>query len=56
MEIILFIIVGIFVVPVLFNWVRTLFDSDYKEPSDGKIAEDYPMEGINVFAELRYRF
>jgi len=35
---------------------RNLFDSDYREPSDGKIAEDYPMEGLNVFAELRYRF
>ncbi|MDF1880380.1 TonB-dependent receptor [Sulfurimonas sp. MAG313] len=35
---------------------RNLFNSDYKEPSDGKIAEDYPMQGLNLFAELRYRF
>ena len=36
--------------------VRNLFDSDYREPSDGKIAEDYPMEGFNIYAELKYRF
>jgi len=36
--------------------VRNLFDSDYREPSDGKIAEDYPMEGFNIFAELTYKF
>jgi len=35
---------------------RNLFDSDYREPSDGKIAQDYPMQGLNVFAELKYRF
>jgi len=36
--------------------IRNLFDTNYKEPSDGKIAGDYPMEGINIFAELKYRF
>jgi len=35
---------------------RNLFDSDYKEPSNGQINEDYPMQGRYIFAEIRYSF
>jgi len=35
---------------------RNLFDADYREPSNGQIAEDYPMQGRYVYAELRYTF
>jgi len=36
--------------------VRNLFDEDIREPSDGKIRNDYPMEGRNIWAEVRYKF
>ena len=37
---------------------RNLFDADYREPSTigSGIEDDYPMAGIYLFAELRYRF
>jgi len=35
---------------------RNLFNSDYIEPSSIVVPNDYPMAGISVFAELRYRF
>ncbi len=34
--------------------VRNLFDHDAYEPSNGNIADDYPLEGRSVYAELRY--
>lgn len=36
--------------------VRNLFDEDIREPSDGRIPDDYPMEGRNLFVELNYKF
>ncbi|MDF1881206.1 TonB-dependent receptor, partial [Sulfurimonas sp. MAG313] len=35
---------------------RNLFDKKYYSPSNTNPINDYPMEGLNVFAELRYRF
>jgi len=35
---------------------RNLFDEDYKEPSSISIPNDYPMQGLYMYAELRYRF
>jgi len=40
----------------LLGSARNLFDVDYREPSDGKIAEDYPMMGRYLFVEVRYKF
>lgn len=34
--------------------LRNLFDKDAREPSDGKIANDYPLEGRSLYAEIRY--
>ena len=36
--------------------VRNLFDTDHKEPSSDVVKSDYAMQGLNLFAELRYRF
>ena len=36
--------------------VRNLFNSDAREPSDGRVPGDYPMEGRSFWAELRYTF
>lgn len=35
---------------------RNVFDEDAREPSDGKIPNDFPMEGRSLWAELRGRF
>ena len=35
---------------------RNLFDRDYREPSSISIPNDYPMQGLSLFAELRYKF
>jgi outer membrane receptor for ferrienterochelin and colicins len=34
--------------------VKNVFDSDIREPSDGAIAEDYPMNERSFFAEISY--
>ncbi|MDZ4261484.1 MAG: TonB-dependent receptor, partial [Pseudomonadota bacterium] len=34
--------------------LRNLFDEDAREPSNGKIANDYPLEGRSLYAEIRY--
>ncbi len=34
--------------------IRNLFDEDVREPSNGAIAEDFPMEGRSLFLEMRY--
>jgi len=41
------------------NWeiaasIKNVFDKDIREPSDGSIAEDYPMNERSFFAEIRY--
>ncbi|MGH1441169.1 MAG: TonB-dependent receptor plug domain-containing protein [Cellvibrionaceae bacterium] len=36
--------------------IRNLFDEDAREPSDGIIADDFPLEGRSFWAELRYQF
>ncbi|NOX93354.1 MAG: TonB-dependent receptor [Gammaproteobacteria bacterium] len=36
--------------------IRNLFDENIREPSDGKIPNDYPMKGRNLWAEVRYKF
>jgi iron complex outermembrane receptor protein len=36
--------------------VRNLFDEDIREPSDGKIPDDYPMEGRSIYGEIRFQF
>ena len=36
--------------------VRTLFDRDAREPSLPSLPKDYPLEGRNYWAELRYSF
>lgn len=36
--------------------VRNLFDKDGRIPSDGRVYDDYPMEGRSVWTELSYRF
>lgn len=36
--------------------IRNLFDEDAREPSDGTIADDFPLEGRSFWAELRYQF
>ncbi len=33
--------------------IKNLFDSDIREPSNGVISNDYPMEGRSIFAEVR---
>lgn len=33
-----------------------LFDEDAREPSNGTIPDDYPLEGRSVWLELSYRF
>lgn len=35
--------------------VRNLFNLDAREPSDGTIADDYPLAGRSVWAELSWR-
>jgi len=35
---------------------RNLFDTKYYYPSSIHPINDYPMEGLNIFAELKYRF
>jgi len=32
--------------------VKNLFDSDIREPSDGTIPDDYPMNKRSIFVEL----
>jgi len=34
--------------------VKNLFDEDIREPSDGKIADDYPMNERSAFIEVSY--
>ncbi len=36
--------------------VRNLFDENAREPSDGKIPDDYPLEGRGFWAEVRWSF
>lgn len=36
--------------------VRNVFDEEAREASNGLVPDDYPLEGRNVWAELRYRF
>jgi len=36
--------------------VRNLFDKEYVSPSNANPVNDYPMEGLNIYAELKYRF
>ena len=36
--------------------VRNLFDTKYYDPSNSNPVGDYPMEGLNIFGEIRYRF
>lgn len=36
--------------------VFNLFDEDAREPSNGTIPDDYPMEGRSIRMELQYRF
>ena len=36
--------------------LRNLFDVDAREPSNGTIANDYPLEGRSLYAELRYHW
>ncbi len=36
--------------------VRNLFDEDARIPSDGRIPNDYPMEGRSIWGEVRYTF
>jgi len=36
--------------------VRNLFDENAKEPSNGIIPDDYPLEGRSIWAEISYRF
>jgi len=36
--------------------VRNLFDKEYVDPSNANPVNDYPMEGFNIYAELKYRF
>ncbi|MFK5986989.1 MAG: TonB-dependent receptor [Pseudomonadota bacterium] len=43
------------------NWeiaaaLKNIFDEDIYEPSDGKIADDYPMNERSAFIEIRYNF
>jgi outer membrane receptor for ferrienterochelin and colicin len=35
---------------------RNVFDVDAREPSNGIIPDDYPLEGRSIWAEIRYRF
>ena len=34
--------------------LRNLFNEDAREPSNGKIPNDYPLEGRSLYAEIRY--
>jgi len=36
--------------------IKNVFDKDIREPSDGKIADDYPMNERSAFVEVRYNF
>jgi len=36
--------------------IKNLLDEDIREPSDGRIAEDYPMNERSAFIELSYHF
>jgi len=36
--------------------VNNLFDTDAKEPSNGSIADDYPLPGRQLLLEIVYRF
>lgn len=36
--------------------VRNLFDEDAREPNNGTIADDYPMVGRSLWAEVRWSF
>jgi len=35
-------------------YVKNLFDEDAREPSNGLIADDYPLEGRSAYLEVRY--
>lgn len=42
------------------NWelaasVKNVFDADNREPSDGKIPNDYPLAGRSIYLEARYQ-
>lgn len=46
---------------ILTHWdlalnLRNLFDADAREPSNGTIPYDYPLEGRSFWGELSYRF
>jgi iron complex outermembrane receptor protein len=36
--------------------LRNAFDEDAREPSDGRIPDDYPLEGRSIFGEIGYHF
>ena len=36
--------------------IKNLLDEDIRQPSDGKIADDYPMNQRSAFIELNYNF
>ncbi|MBI3773243.1 MAG: TonB-dependent receptor [Gammaproteobacteria bacterium] len=47
--------------PVNNSWelaagIRNLFDQDAREPSNGSIPDDYPLEGRGGYLEARYHF
>lgn len=36
--------------------VRNLFDRQGREPSDGRVPNDFPVEGRNIWGEVRFAF
>jgi len=36
--------------------IRNLTDEDAREPSNGRIADDYPLEGQSLYMETRYQW
>jgi len=36
--------------------IKNIFDHDIREPSDGVIANDYPMNGRSAYIELNYNY
>ncbi len=36
--------------------IRNLTDEDAREPSNGRIADDYPLEGQSFYTEIRYQW
>jgi len=46
--------------PANYDWevsasAKNIFDQDSRDPSDGRIAEDYPLEGRSFYIEARYK-